>query len=60
MSYRFLVFSVVALQYLAVLNARPDFTRFNCHDSESYVALAWDMAHGQGRFSWQAVEQPNN
>lgn len=34
--------------YLAIPNARPDFTRFNCHDSESYFALAHSLAHGRG------------
>jgi hypothetical protein len=31
-----------------VPNAHPDFTRFNCHDSESYLALAHSLVHGRG------------
>ncbi len=34
--------------YLAIPNARPDFTIFNCHDSENYLALADNLAHGRG------------
>ena len=38
----------MAVLYLAVPNPRPDFTRFNCDDSESYLTLAWNLAHGRG------------
>ena len=39
---------LIAVFYLTVLNARPDFTRFNCHDSESYLALAHSLVNGRG------------
>ena len=39
---------LIAIFYLTMLNARPDFTRFNCHDSESYLALAHSLVHGCG------------
>ena len=50
MSYkiRISIFILIAAFYLAIPNARPDFTRFNCHDGESYVALAYNLAHGRG------------
>lgn len=38
----------VGVVYFAVLNARPDFTRFNADDSESYLALADSLASGRG------------
>jgi hypothetical protein len=38
----------MAALYLAVPNPRPDFTRFNCNDSECYLSLAWNLAHGRG------------
>ena len=40
--------ALIALLYLGVPNARPDFTRFNAHDSESYLALAHSLANGRG------------
>lgn len=46
--FRAAVFLIIACLYLAVPNARPDFTRFNCNDSESYLSLAWNLAHGGG------------
>ena len=45
---RILVFAAIALCYFAIPNARPDFTRFNCHDSEAYLSLSYGMAHGLG------------
>ena len=45
---RKLLLAAIAIFYLAVPNARPDFTRFNCHDSESYLALAHNLAYGNG------------
>lgn len=38
----------IMLFYFAVPNARPDFSRFNCHDSESYLALAYNLTHDNG------------
>ncbi len=38
----------LAAFYYAVPNARLDFTRFNCHDSESYLALSYSLTHGRG------------
>ncbi len=38
----------LAAVYYAIPNARPDFTRFNCHDSESYLALSYSLTHGMG------------
>ncbi len=46
--FRIVVFCVVALIYVSIPNARPDFTRFNCHDSESYLALSGSLVHGAG------------
>jgi hypothetical protein len=34
--------------YLVIPNARPDFGRFNAHDSESYLALSHSLVHGRG------------
>jgi len=45
---RLFVFSLVCALYFIIPNARPDFTRFNCHDSESYLALAHSVVHGRG------------
>jgi Dolichyl-phosphate-mannose-protein mannosyltransferase len=45
---RMTTFSLIGTLYLVIPNARPDFTRFNCHDSESYVALAYNLTHGRG------------
>jgi hypothetical protein len=47
-NWRIAAFLAIAILYLAVPNARPDFTRFNCNDSESYVALAYNLVHGRG------------
>jgi hypothetical protein len=47
-SWRLLGFVAIATLYLAIPNARPDFTRFNCQDSSSYLALAQSLAHGRG------------
>lgn len=41
-------FALIAVLYIAIPNARPDFTRFNCNDSESYLSLAWNLSHGRG------------
>ena len=41
-------FLALAVLYVAIPNARPDFTRFNAHDSESYLALADSLVHGRG------------
>lgn len=38
----------LALFYFALPNDRLDFTRFNSHDSESYLALAYSLSHGAG------------
>jgi hypothetical protein len=38
----------IAALYYALPNARPDFTRFNSHDSESYLALAHSLTHDRG------------
>jgi hypothetical protein len=48
MRWRLLVFAWITVFYLTVLNARPDFARFNCDDSESYLALADSLVHGRG------------
>lgn len=45
---RTLALLALAAVYYAVPNARPDFTRFNCHDSESYLALSYSLTHGMG------------
>jgi hypothetical protein len=46
--WRVWAFLALAAFYFAIPNARPDFTNFNCHDSESYVALSYSMVHGYG------------
>ncbi len=38
----------LAALYYSIPNARLDFTRFNCHDSESYLALSHSLTHGRG------------
>lgn len=48
MKARLWVFAAIALFYFAIPNARPDFTRFNAHDSESYLALSYNLVHGHG------------
>ncbi len=45
---RALALVLLAAIYFAVPNARLDFTRFNCHDSESYLALSYSLTHGMG------------
>ena len=45
---RVVAFALLAAFYLAIPNARPDFSRFNCHDSESYLALSDSLFHGRG------------
>lgn len=47
-SLRLVGFSVITVLYLLWPNARPDFTRFNAHDSESYLALAYGLVNGLG------------
>lgn len=42
---RLIVFLILAAVYLAYPNARPDFTEFNAHDSESYVAISYNLLH---------------
>ncbi|GGA84181.1 hypothetical protein GCM10011369_27750 [Neiella marina] len=39
---------LLLIVYVAIPNDRPDFTRFNAHDSESYLALSYNLAHGNG------------
>lgn len=46
--WRALGLLVLAAIYYSIPNARPDFTRFNCHDSESYLALSYSLTHGMG------------
>jgi hypothetical protein len=45
---RIVLFLLMAAMYLGVPNTRPDFTRFNANDSESYIALGWNLARGHG------------
>ncbi len=45
---RWTALGLIALFYFAVPNARPDFSRFNCQDSESYLALSRSMVEGLG------------
>ncbi len=45
---RVAILLALTLFYLAIPDARPDFTRFNCSDSESYLALSYGLAHGLG------------
>lgn len=46
--YRLIFFALIAVLYFAIPNARPDFTRFNAHDSESYLALSKNLLKGEG------------
>ncbi len=46
--WRLIALLGLAVLYYAIPNARPDFTRFNCHDSESYLALSYSLTHGLG------------
>jgi len=39
---------VIVIIYFSFPNQRPDFTKFNCHDSESYIALSHNLVHGLG------------
>jgi hypothetical protein len=50
------IFCVIAMLYLALPNARPDFSRFNAHDSESYLALSHSLVHGRG-YTRNMIEQ---
>lgn len=45
---RLCVFGLIATFYLAIPNARPDFSRFDTHDSENYLALSYSLVHGLG------------
>lgn len=47
-TWRFVAFSILAAFYFVIPNARPDFTRYNCHDSENYLALSWNLVGGRG------------
>lgn len=44
----FVILLMTLVTYIAFPNARPDFTRFNCHDSEAYCALAHSLVNGRG------------
>lgn len=39
---------IVCVAYLFFPNARPDFTVYNSHDSESYIALTQNLLEGRG------------
>ncbi len=39
---------IVCTAYLAFPNTRPDFTVYNSHDSESYIALSKNLIEGRG------------
>lgn len=39
---------IVCAAYLLLPNARPDFTIYNSHDSESYIALTKNLLEGRG------------
>lgn len=45
---RLLVFLCISFLYFLNPNARPDFTKFNAHDSESYIALSQNLHSGLG------------
>jgi hypothetical protein len=45
---RVVVFIALAAAYALLPNARPDLTRFNADDSESYLALSYALTHGLG------------
>jgi hypothetical protein len=47
-SYRIAGFALVTAFYFTIPNVRPDFTRFNAHDSETYLALSYGLVHGIG------------
>ena len=38
----------IAVLYVVVPNARPDFGHYNAHDSESYLSLAYGVVNGLG------------
>jgi hypothetical protein len=46
--WRWAALSLLAFLYLAVPNARPDFTAPYITDSDHYLALAYNLAHGRG------------
>ena len=46
--WRLVMFSIIAMGYFALPNARPDFTPFNADDSASYLSLAYGLVHGLG------------
>jgi 4-amino-4-deoxy-L-arabinose transferase-like glycosyltransferase len=48
MNWRRFGLTALAILYFAIPNARPDFSRFNCHDSEQYLALSYGLVHGLG------------
>lgn len=48
LSLRGKVFVVIAFLYFLFPNPRPDFSVFNSHDSEGYLALSYSLLHGQG------------
>jgi len=39
---------IVCAAYLAFPNARPDFTVYNSHDAENYIALSKNLLEGRG------------
>jgi hypothetical protein len=45
---RLCLFLGIVVLYVLYPNARPDFTKFNAHDSESYIALSYNFLHGLG------------
>ncbi|MBL7005099.1 MAG: glycosyltransferase family 39 protein [Gammaproteobacteria bacterium] len=45
---RLFLFGLIGILYFLVINPHPDFTKFNAHDSGSYLALSYNMVHGQG------------
>jgi hypothetical protein len=47
-TWRVGVLTLFALFYLAIPNARPDFTALYTVDSDHYLALAYNLAHGHG------------
>lgn len=47
-TYRVVGFLAMAILYFAIPNPRPDFTHYNCNDSECYLTLSWNLSHGRG------------
>ncbi|WP_419187824.1 glycosyltransferase family 39 protein, partial [Stieleria bergensis] len=45
---RWVIIGLILVTYLGVTNPHPDFTRFNAHDSGSYMALSYNLIHGNG------------